>query len=323
MIEFKNIENCLVCHKSDSSEKFKFLSKDTNWYSAMKCNNCGLVYGNPQPILTSASINEIYASEYYDNYFGADVSYQDKEVASYYMECYKKEFAIYSKYTTKKDSLKVLDVGCGDGKFLEIFRSNGWDCLGLEPSETSRKIAISKGFQVIDLPFLEMPASNGLYDFIFLDNVIEHINEPNAFAEKAFGLLNSGGVFVTKTPNSDSLNEVLQTVMLRVLPVFMSNGLMKFIKKTTGKGSGTVHRYGNLHPPVHLAIYNKSSITTLLTQAGFKKEQVHVFRISPNHPDWSVPEKGSGLFFQLKKLFDKLSNSLDKGEFLITVAKKD
>lgn len=322
MIQFKETVECLSCHSNKSRKKIKFLSKDNNWYTAIKCLNCGLVYASPQPVLTLESINEIYATEYYDNYFGTEISYQDPSTAAYYMKCYEKEFTVYQQYASKKESLKVLDVGCGDGKFLEIFRKNGYVCLGLEPSATAAKIAREKGFEVIDTPFLDMPPSYGQFDFIFMDNVIEHINEPNDFAKKAFDLLLPGGIYVTKTPNSNSLNEKLETSTLQILPSFMSKGLMKFIKIYFGKGAGRVHRYGNLHPPVHLAIYNKTSISVLLEQAGFTIDNIHVFQVSPNHPKWSVKRGRKGLRSFIRASLDRLANSIGRGEFLITIAKK-
>lgn len=323
MIEFIKVEKCLVCHAANARILYQFQSKDNNWYTALKCRNCGLVYASPQPVLTHETINEIYSSDYYANYYGPKLDYQDLSQRDYYMKCYEKEYAIYDQYTVKKSNSRVFDVGCGDGKFLEIFRKYGWDCLGLEPSEISRIKAVEKGFTVLDMPFLEVSEDIGTFDFIFLDNVIEHINEPNPFLAKGFSLLNHGGIFVIKTPNSDSLNESLETLMLRILPRKVNNGIMHFIKKCFNQGTGRVHRFGNLHPPVHLAIYNDKSITAALTQAGFTKEGIHNFFISPHHPKWGVKESAKGLFYNIKKLVDRLANFMNRGEYLITIAKKN
>lgn len=322
MIDFKKVEKCLVCNTNHARDLFRFQSKDDNWYHALKCRNCGLVYASPQPVLTHEAINEIYSSDYYANYYGPSQDYQDPTLSDYYMQCYEKEYAVYNEYASQKAGRKVLDVGCGDGKFLEIFQQHGWDCMGLEPSETSRAKALAKGFTVIDLPFLEMSNDIGSFDFIFLDNVIEHINEPNPFIAKAYSLLNPGGIFVLKTPNSDSLNESLETVMLRTLPRSINNGIMSTIKKYFNQGTGRVHRFGNLHPPVHLAIYNDKSITTALKLGGFAEKDIHNFFVSPHHPRWGVNQSRKGLFHNTKKLIDKLANAMNRGEFLITIAKK-
>lgn len=322
MINFFEVEKCLICGNNHARKLFKFQSKDDNWYTAMKCRHCELVYASPQPVLTYESINEIYSSEYYANYYGPKIDYQDKSAVDYYMKCYEKEYAVYDQYAPQKEKRTVFDVGCGDGKFLEIFRQQGWECLGLEPSETSRSKAIAKGFNVLSVPFLEITDDVGRFDLIFLDNVIEHINEPQPFLAKVYSLLNPEGIFVLKTPNSDSLNEMLETIMLRTLPRSVNNGIMGAIKKFFKQGSGRVHRFGNLHPPVHLAIYNDQSIKTALSQAGFPKDGIHNFFVSPHHPVWGVDVQKNGLFHNTKKTIDKLANKLNRGEFLITIARK-
>lgn len=323
MINFFEVDKCLVCNSSSAKSMVKFQSKDNNWYTALKCQNCGLVYASPQPVLTYEAINEIYSSDYYANYYGPRQDYQDRALTDYHMKCYEKEYAVYNKYAEQKPGRRVFDVGCGDGKFLEIFSKYGWECLGLEPSDTSRAVAQSKGFTVLEVPFLEVKDDVGKFDMIFLDNVIEHINEPNPFVKRVFELLNPGGIFVLKTPNSDSLNEMLETVMLRTLPRGVNNGIMAGFKKFLNQGSGRVHRFGNLHPPVHLAIYNDKSMKTLLSQAGFAVENIHNFFVSPHHPTWGVDESRPGFFYNLKKTIDKMANSMDRGEFLITIAKKN
>jgi len=323
MIDFTTTDKCLVCNTNSAKNLYKFQSKDDNWYSALKCRNCGLVYASPQPVLTHEAINEIYSSDYYANYYGPKQDYQDRLMTDYYMKCYEKEYAVYNEYAEKKEIRTVFDVGCGDGKFLEIFKKHGWQCTGLEPSTTSRAKAIEKGFTVIDVPFLEVSNDIGKFDMIFLDNVIEHINEPNPFIAKAYSLLNPGGIFVLKTPNSDSLNESLETLMLRTLPRKVNNAIMGSIKKYFNQGTGRVHRFGNLHPPVHLAIYNNKSMTTVLKQGGFKEEKIHNFFVSPHHPKWGVNESRKGFFHNTKKLIDRLANFMNRGEFLITIAKKD
>ena len=97
---------------------------------------------------------------------------------------------------------------------------------------------------------------------------------------------------------------------------------MRLIKKYFQQGSGRVHRFGNLHPPVHLAIYNNKSMSTALMQGGFEKEKIHHFFVSPRSRKWSAQQRGSGAFFNFKKMVDYFANLMNRGEFLITIAEK-
>lgn len=43
---------------------------------------------------------------------------------------------------------KVLDIGCGPGIYLEVFRENGLDALGIDISEKFLEVCASKGLNV-------------------------------------------------------------------------------------------------------------------------------------------------------------------------------
>ena len=58
MIKYTNVETCLVCNENHARELFYFQSKDDQWYHALKCRNCGLVFASPQPVLTREAIQD-------------------------------------------------------------------------------------------------------------------------------------------------------------------------------------------------------------------------------------------------------------------------
>jgi len=51
----------------------------------------------------------------------------------------------------------VLDVGCGSGNHLEMFRERGLVAIGIDPCQAMRSICISKGLKVMDGCFEDMP----------------------------------------------------------------------------------------------------------------------------------------------------------------------
>jgi SAM-dependent methyltransferase len=198
----------------------------------------------------------------------------------------------------------------------------GWDCYGIEPSDFVSEIARKKNIKILDKSMLDIDENNK-FDFIFMDNVIEHLDYPGQYVEKASDLLNESGVIVIKTPNSSGLLEQLEYTVLSYLPQFISKGIMKFLHKRYSIGSGTVHRFGNLHPPVHLSLFNRKSITKVLTTSGFKNKNIKVLSGSEYYHLWRVKRPTpKGLFSKFLKILKRLGDLTKKGDMLITVAHK-
>ena len=52
-------------------------------------------------------------------------------------------------YGTKKNNLKILEIGCGNGYRLEWLKKNiDAKCYGIEPSNQAVEVALSKGIDV-------------------------------------------------------------------------------------------------------------------------------------------------------------------------------
>ena len=79
-----------------------------------------------------------------------------------------------------KDAQKILEVGCGEGKFSEILTEQGKETWAIEPDPESAVIAaksLTKVFQgTIDEKLLEIP--DEAFDVIVMNDVIEHLTEP-------------------------------------------------------------------------------------------------------------------------------------------------
>ena len=205
---------------------------------------------------------------------------------------------------------------------MELFEKLDWNCFGIEPSKFVAKIASKRKITILQKSVLELSESNK-FDFIFLDNVIEHLDYPAKYLEKIYKLLNPSSVFVLKTPNSDGLVERTETFILSLLSEKFIDCLMKILYEKLNIGSGKIHRYGNLHPPVHLSIFNKESITKALIKAGFNENDLTVVSGSEYYHQWRVkrPSK-KGFFNKILKFMKIAGDFIKKGEMLVVVAKK-
>lgn len=104
--------------------------------------------------------------------------------------------------------LRVLDVGCGVGRFLAHVAELGHEGTGIEISAASCREAGARGHRVLqgaaeDWPALGLPP--GSFEVIAYLDVLEHLFNPAATLAQAAPLLAPGGVFLVCVPNVGSL----------------------------------------------------------------------------------------------------------------------
>ena len=135
---------------------------------------------------------------------------------------------------------KLLDVGCGNGDYLNFAELCGWNAQGLDLDIKAvqkckeRKLNVQLG--TID----DLIEKEEIFDRITLAHVIEHVYSPKKELELCYQLLKPGGVLWLETPNIESLGH----------------------KRYKNNWRG-------LEIPRHLMLFNKRSITGLLIEAGF------------------------------------------------------
>ena len=186
--------NCIIC----CSEKYEpfinvadRLNKDQKRYSIVKCLNCAFVYLSPR--YDSTEIKVFYDSKSYDPH--------RKTIDSIYTILYSfvQYFAMYWKYRIiikyfKKGS--VLDIGGGNGKFVEFMHSKGWRTT-LQDSYVPIK-SINKNFNFVkELSELK----NKKFDLITLWHSIEHIHDLDILFKNIEKLLNENGILIIAAPN--------------------------------------------------------------------------------------------------------------------------
>lgn len=99
------------------------------------------------------------------------------------------------------EGVRLLDVGCSTGEFLDI-AALFYEVSGLEPNEhtwavASRRHAVHHGY-VEDLP------GDLLFDVVTLNQILYGIKEPAAFLRGLVPRLRSGGRLYINTPNAAS-----------------------------------------------------------------------------------------------------------------------
>ncbi|MDD2892294.1 MAG: class I SAM-dependent methyltransferase [Halothiobacillaceae bacterium] len=101
---------------------------------------------------------------------------------------------------------RLLDVGCGGGRFLRRMQKRGWQVAGTDFDEqATRRVSERYGIEthVGDLPQCALPAAS--FDAITLSQSIEHLYDPGATLRECLRLLRPGGLLVMTTPNAASI----------------------------------------------------------------------------------------------------------------------
>jgi len=95
---------------------------------------------------------------------------------------------------------KLLEIGCAPGAFLKLATDAGFNCTGIEPcAEHVPFIRDHSGCTVANLHFEDYYAAPEWDSIVFAD-VLEHVQDPFAFIEKALFLLRPLGRLIIMIP---------------------------------------------------------------------------------------------------------------------------
>lgn len=98
----------------------------------------------------------------------------------------------------------VLDLGAGDGRYLEMLRSllaPGTALVGCEISLIRARRIRAKGFRVVVAQSEALPFRDGVFDLVTFLEVIEHTQSPAESLDEVRRILRPGGRLALTTPN--------------------------------------------------------------------------------------------------------------------------
>ena len=189
--DIREVKECPWCgEKHDNSVLY-----ETEYdCKVRKCKNCGFVYADH-------ILNDKGLKKYWSNY-SSSVHCVDEESIVKRKQMYGIEFNHIMRYLSKKAN--VLDVGCGEGGFLDLFKEEGCNTCGVEYGEEAAKSAsMSHKIYIGEFPDIDIEET---FDLIIFRGSIQYLINPKSYFEKAINLLKPNGkIFISSSPNSQSI----------------------------------------------------------------------------------------------------------------------
>lgn len=156
-------------------------------------------------------------------------------------------------YTWVPERVRVLDIGCGFGESLAYHQARGCDVYGVEADENIRRVAEKFDLKVHVGLFDPEQYPPEFFDYVTMDQVIEHMVDPVAALRGVVQVLKPGGTLVVSTPNAQGWGA-------------------KFFGR----------RWINWHTPYHLHHFSRQSLGMVAAEVGLRVDQARTV----TSPEW-------------------------------------
>ncbi len=232
---------CPICYTEVEERNFKetYVSPYNNQeYKRYECPNCDVHWWEPLKIIPEFYENEAFGG-YIDFHEGVGTMLGENHKA-------------FFKYFPSNMRGKLLDVGCGDGRFLRYAKEQGFEVWGIDFDKKSvenvkRNLGIDTVFAMSLEEFYEYSKERRLkFDVITFFEVLEHQDKPREFLEIVRGLLKEGGYIAGSVPDRESM----------------------FIELLR-------YNYVDDYPPHHFLRFSKPSLEKALNFVGFKDIEIY------------------------------------------------
>ena len=139
--------------------------------------------------------------KYYEEYWNRDTDVSDNDVTT--PERRRRLLETLAQYLRPGD--KVLDLGCGGGKFTAWMQEAGYAATGMDISHKAIEMArknhpqISQIFRTLNENG-GIPVQNNSFAAVWCTEVIEHVLDVKAFLDEINRVLRPGGLLILTTP---------------------------------------------------------------------------------------------------------------------------
>ena len=243
---------------------------------------CGVISVMPMP--SPEELKAFYAQVYYQKLPSAtySVSYSEEELAHRRLRAELLLFALaQAGVSGERHEPRMLEIGCGEGFLLQAAKERGYLIKGVDFSDHGLRkfhpellvnVEVGDAYKILD----RLLGEGEIFDICVMQNVLEHVIDPEALLKKVRRILGSNGIVMVTVPNDFS------PVQKRLV----EKGLVD-------------HEYW-FHPPQHLHYFNVDTIKPFAAKCGFEVEDafadfpIDFFLFHPGSNYVQEPAQGKG-----------------------------
>jgi 2-polyprenyl-3-methyl-5-hydroxy-6-metoxy-1,4-benzoquinol methylase len=214
-------------------------------FNVYKCDSCGLLNSDAR----------------FEHSFQSDLESESRDIGLKQLRL--KNFATIIKELLKYQGDKGkkvsgMEIGSGNGWWLETCKTNNIECIGIEPEHIyenyhkENKLDVIYGFY----PDVSPKREQG-YDFIIFNDVFEHIEDINGLVESLKKDISDDGILIINLPMSTGFFYKMATRLHQLGLKSFLNRLWQF----------------NFHSP-HMNYFNEHNMKLLLNRHGFSTVNV-------------------------------------------------
>ncbi len=187
---------CPFCHALKTAQCWDARDQEEAIWKVQKCLQCGTLFLNPQPD------DDCLARAYAPTYYGG----KSEQKFALWLEWLRDKFAIHrARRLTRflNPGTRILDVGCGDGRFLAACGKVGcFQLTGVElPGPAADRAAARTGVAVLRGGLSTVGIPESTLGLVTLTHVYEHLREPDIVLSRLARIIRSGGYLYLAFPN--------------------------------------------------------------------------------------------------------------------------